>query len=130
MWLQPEIHRYIIATAFVVTGLLHFIRPQTFVNIMPDYIPWHLTMVYVSGVAELMGAIGILVPETRFWAGWGLIVLLIAVFPANINMTVEAIEKTGYNSWYSIAAIARLPLQFVLIYWIYWACLRLTSHGF
>ncbi|TYP93825.1 putative membrane protein [Fodinibius salinus] len=124
MWLQPEIHRYIMATAFVVTGLLHFIRPQVFVKIMPDYIPWHLAMVYGSGVAELMGAIGILFQETRLWAGGGLILLLIAVFPANINMTIEAIEKTGYSSWYSIITIARLPLQFVLIYWVYWACLR------
>ena len=124
MWLQPDIHRYIIAGLFFLTGILHFIKPQFFVNIMPDYIPWHMAMVYISGVAEIFGAVGILFTTTQAWAAWGLILLLIAVFPANINMTVEAVQKLGYASWYTIATILRLPLQFVLMYWVYWACLR------
>ena len=122
--LQPETHRYIIAGLFIITGLLHFIRPQVFVNIMPAAVPYHLAMVYISGVAEIAGAVGILIPQLRIPAAWGLIVLLIAVFPANINMTVEGIQKTGLTSWYSMLTILRLPLQFVLIYWVYWACLR------
>lgn len=122
--LTPDIHRYIIAGLFMLTGLLHFIRPQVFVSIMPDYIPYHLTMVYVSGVAEFLGGLGILISQTQYWAGWGLILLLIAVFPANINMTVEAIQKQGLGNWWSMATILRLPLQFVLIYWVYWACLK------
>ena len=123
MWLQPEIHRYIIAGLFFLTGILHFVKPQVFVSIMPDYIPYHLTMVYISGVAEILGAAGILFDEIRPVAGWGLIVLLVAVFPANINMSVESVKKFGYLNWYSIVTIVRLPLQFVLIYWVYWACL-------
>ena len=122
--LQPEIHRYIIAILFIITGLLHFIRPQVFVNIMPDVVPYHLAMVYISGVAEIAGAIGILIPQFRTPAAWGLIALLVAVFPANINMAVEGVQKTGLTSWYSILTLLRLPLQFVLIYWVYWACLR------
>ena len=124
MWLQPDIHRYIIAGLFFLAGILHFIKPQFFVNIMPDYIPWHLAMVYISGIAEILGAVGILFTTTQAWAGLGLILLLIAVFPANINMTVEAAQKLGYASWYTVATILRLPLQFVLMYWVYWACLR------
>ena len=120
----PEIHRCVIAGLFLLTGLMHFIRPQVFVNIMPDYIPNHLLMVYLSGVAEILGGIGILFSKTRSMAAWGLILLLLAVFPANINMTVEAIQKQGYWTWWSMATILRLPLQFVLIYWIYWACIR------
>ena len=122
--LQPEVHRYIIAVLFIITGLLHFIRPQVFVNIMPDVVPYHLAMVYISGVAEIAGAIGILIPQFRVPAAWGLIALLIAVFPANINMAVEGVQKTGFTSWYSLLTMLRLPLQFVLIYWIYWACLQ------
>ena len=121
--LTPDIHRNIIAGLFMLTGLLHFIRPQVFVNIMPDYIPYHLPMVYISGVAEFLGGLGVLIPQTQHVAAWGLILLLIAVFPANINMTVEAIQKQGFWSWWTMATILRLPLQFVLIYWVYWACI-------
>ena len=91
---------------------------------MPDYIPWHLAMVYVSGAAEIAGAVGILLPSLRTPAACGLVALLLAVFPANINMAAEAVRNSGYASWYSIAMLLRLPLQFVLIYWVYWACLR------
>jgi uncharacterized membrane protein len=124
MGLSPEIHRYIISGLFVITGVLHFVKPAVFVRIMPEYIPYHLAMVYISGVAEIFGAVGILFPKIQVWAGWGLILLLIAVFPANINMTVEAVHRSGYRSWYTIATILRLPLQLVLIYWVYWACLK------
>jgi len=124
MGISPEVHRYIIAVLFLITGILHFIRPQYFTNIMPDYISYHLAMVYISGVAEILGGLGILFEKTQWWAGWGLILLLIAVFPANINMAVESIQKSGYISLFSLVTIIRLPLQFVLIYWVYWACLR------
>lgn len=123
--LTPEVHRYIIAGLFVLTGLLHFIRPQVFVNIMPDYIPYHLPIVYISGAAEIIGGIGILVSQTQTFAAWGLILLLLVVFPANVNMTVEAIQRQGYQSWWTIATILRLPLQFAFIYWVYWACIPL-----
>ena len=122
--LTPDIHRYLIAGLFMLAGLLHFIRPQIFLSIMPDYIPYQLAMVYVSGVAEFLGGLGILISQTQYWAAWGLILLLLAVFPANINMAVEAIQKQGYWSWWSMATILRLPLQFVLIYWVYWACMK------
>lgn len=122
--MSPETHRYIIAAAFLITGILHFLKPQFFVKIMPDYIPWHLAMVYISGVAEMLGGIGILVSQTQTFAAWGLLLLLVAVFPANINMAVESIQKSGLGSWYSMILLLRLPLQFVIMYWVYWACLR------
>ncbi len=88
---------------------------------MPNYIPAHKAMVFWSGVAEILGGIGILIPETRVLAGWGLILLLVAVFPANIDMFVKAWQKNGLNSLYSWLTLLRLPLQFVLMYWVYWA---------
>lgn len=124
MGISPEVHRYILAALFLITGILHFVKPKLFTGIMPDYIPYHLVMVYVSGVAEVLGGLGILFEKTQVWVGWGLILLLIAVFPANINMTIKSIQRSGYTSLYSMVTILRLPLQFVLIYWVYWACLR------
>lgn len=115
---DPAVQRYIISGIFLVAGLLHFIKPGVYIKIMPDYVPYHETMVYLSGVAELAGAIGILLPEYRTWASWGLILLLIVVFPANIEMTLKAYKVKGLN-WYTWLTILRLPLQFVLIYWIY-----------
>lgn len=124
MGITPETHRYIIGGLFLITGILHFVKPQFFLKIMPDYIPYHLAMVYISGAAEILGGLGVIFDQTQVWAGWGLILLLIAVFPANINMTLESVQKSGYTSLFSLATIIRLPLQFVLIYWVYWACLR------
>jgi len=77
-------------------------------------------MVFWSGVAEVMGGIGILIPYSRTYAAWGLILLLIAVFPANIDMFLKAYQKQGWTL-YTCLTLLRLPLQFVLIYWVYWS---------
>ena len=121
---QPAIHRYIIAAIFMLAGIMHFIIPGTYVKIMPDYIPYHRLMVYISGVAEIVGGLGVLIPQTQLLAAWGLILLLLAVFPANIEMTLQAYHNQGVSSFYFWATVARLPLQFLLIYWVYWACIQ------
>jgi len=77
-------------------------------------------MVFWSGVAEILGGIGIMVPQTKIYAGWGLIVLLVAVFPANIDMFLKAYQKHGMTI-YTWLTLLRLPLQFVLMYWVFWA---------
>ena len=121
LMLRPDFHRYLIGTIFVLAGLLHFLKPAFYVKIMPDYIPWHKTMVYVSGAAEIAGGIGMFVPEVRSEAAVGIILLLLAVFPANIDMSVKSVKKSGWFDIYSLLLILRLPLQFVLMYWVYWA---------
>lgn len=120
---QPSTSRFVIAGIFLLMGVLHFIRPQPFINIMPDYIPWHKAMVYISGVAELLGGAVLLLPEFRTAAAYGLIILLFAVFPANIDMAQKGIQEYGLTTrtW---VLLLRLPLQFVLMYWIYWAALK------
>lgn len=118
---DPAFHRYLIAAAFVSAGVLHFLMPELFMRIMPDYIPWQRQLVYLSGIAEIAGGLGILIFEIRQVASYGLIVLLLAVFPANIDMAVKAIRKKGWLSYYSVLLLLRLPLQFLLIYWVYWA---------
>ena len=117
---QPLTSRILIAVIFLLMGALHFIRPELFIKVMPDYIPWHRAMVYISGVAELIGGAGLLITDTRIAAAWGLIILLVAVFPTNIDMAWKAFQQHGLTlrTW---VLLFRLPIQFVLIYWIYWS---------
>jgi uncharacterized membrane protein len=107
--------RYVIAILFVIGGILHFINADLYLKIMPPYIPWHLAMVYISGVAEIAGGVGLLVPSLRKPAAWGLVALLIAVFPANVYMAVDRIQVTSRPIPQALLW-ARLPLQAVMIW--------------
>lgn len=119
---DPSLHRYIIGVLFLAAGFLHFYRPVFFLRIMPAYIPYHRMMVYISGVAEILGGGFLIFEFSKYWAGWMLILLLIAVFPANIEMARKAYRKHRLTP-YTILLILRLPLQFALIYWVYWAAI-------
>ena len=99
----------------IMVGVMHFANPDPFVKIMPGYLPWHLELVYLSGVFEILGGVGLLVPKTRRLAAWGLIALYVAVFPANVNMAVNNIALGDVPN--PLMAWARLPLQLVLIAW-------------
>ena len=101
---------------YLVAGALHFARPRVYVAIMPDRLPAKRALVYASGAAELAGGAGVLHPATRRPAGWWLIATLVAIFPANVNMAVNAERFRGIPEpllW------LRLPLQAVLIAWAY-----------
>ena len=113
----------VLAVFFIVAGANHFVSPQTYLPLMPDYLPWHLGLIYLSGAAEMMGGIGICIPKWRRLAGWGLIALLVAVFPANVHMLVNHVPLGGkiVPEW---VYWVRLPLQAVLIAWVYRACAR------
>ena len=112
--------RALTAILFLVTGALHFVNTDLYLKIMPPYIPWHPAMVYVSGVAEMAGGIGLLAPTLRRAAGWGLVALLIAVFPANVYMAMDRIQVTAQPIPQALLW-ARLPLQAVLI-WLVMYC--------
>jgi uncharacterized membrane protein len=118
-WWVPR--RIVLALFFVVAGIGHFVQPQFYLEIMPPYLPWHLELVYLSGACEIAGGLGLLVPPLRRAAGWGLIALLIAVFPANVQMFLDALPK-GWTAW-TFVALGRLPLQIVFILWVWW-CMR------
>lgn len=108
-----------LGAAFIAAGALHFVRPAVYARIIPPFLPWPMALVYVSGVAEILGGIGVLIPALRPWAGLGLVALLVAVFPANVYMAV-APERAGFG----IAPVLlwlRLALQAVLIVWVWWA---------
>jgi uncharacterized membrane protein len=106
---------------FLIAGSLHFLRPRPYVAIVPDALPRKREIVFASGVAELAGGAGVLVPGTRRLAGWWLIATLIAIFPANMNMAVNA-ER--FRAVPEPLLWARLPLQGALIAWVWRAAVR------
>ena len=111
----------LLSLSFVGIGALHFVRPDTFEAIVPPWLPAARLLVYVSGVCEILGGLGILLPATRRSAGWGLVALLVAVFPANLHMALEAehfAATMGTPAW---ALYLRLPFQLVFIGWALYA---------
>lgn len=117
-----NVNQRLVAAAFSFAGIMHFVIPKTYEAIVPDYVPISpRDAVLYSGIAELAGGIGVIVPQTRRAAGWGLIALLIAVFPANVHMALSPEQIKGLDTrqvprW---ALWARLPLQFLMI-WQVW----------
>lgn len=111
--------RLIISTFFISVGVHHFVDPTPYLAIMPPYLPAHLALVYISGVFEILGGVGLFLKTTRAFSAWGLIALLIAVYPANIHMLVNEVylpdmPKEKWLLW------LRMPLQFILGWLIYW----------
>jgi uncharacterized membrane protein len=98
---------------FVAAGVMHFVAPDFYMKIMPPYLPYPRTLVLVSGGFEIALGVFLLIPLTSRWAAWGLIALLIAVFPANIYMYQHA--KDFRIS--PLLLFLRLPLQGLLILW-------------
>lgn len=117
--LAKKIALIVLAMFFVAIGVGHFVSPDPFVAIMPDYLPLHLELVYLSGVFEVGLGLAVLFRPVRQWAGYGIVALLIAVYPANINMALnpEPFLEQGMTMF---ALYARLPLQFVLMAWAIW----------
>lgn len=116
---RKEILRVFLAISILIPGILHFAVPEPFVKIVPSFLPYPLMLVYISGVFEILGSIGLLIPPVSQAAAWGLILLFIAVFPANINMAVNHIHIDGIPDSPIFQAI-RLPFQGVLIAWAWW----------
>ena len=105
----------LLSVAFMTTGILHFLRPATYEQIMPDYLPAHRELVFASGVAEIAGGAGVLHSRTREAAAWWSVATLVAVFPANVHMALhpERYKVPGGRA----ALYARLPLQALAIAW-------------
>jgi uncharacterized membrane protein len=108
------------AIFYTSAGVLHFLRTAMYMKIVPPYVPWHLAMVYVSGAAEILGGLGLLVPLVRRSAALGLVALLIAVFPANVYMATNPIEA-GAGALPQWALWGRLLLQPIFIWWVLWS---------
>ena len=115
-----KIVRALLATFLGAVGVLHFVKPEPFVAIMPKMFPAPLFLVYLSGFFEIAGAIGLLIPKTRRAASIGIMALLIAVFPANINMAINHIQLPGLPEQSVFMLWLRLAFQPLYIYLAWW----------
>ena len=100
---------------FVLAGLMHFLRTDWYVSIMPDYVPAHRELVYASGVAEMLGGAAVIASRPRF-ARWWLLATLLAVYPANVHMAVHPARYSRVPRW---ALYARLPVQGLFGWWVW-----------
>ena len=110
---------------FVTIGIDHFLNREFYVSIMPPYMPVHLELVYISGILEIIGGLCILYKRLRRWSGCGLMLLLVAVYPANIHMAMNPHLYTQFSAEF---LYFRLILQFVFLYWVYWVSFSETHH--
>jgi uncharacterized membrane protein len=109
-----EWHQVICSVFFIFAGIMHFAKPKFFLAIMPPYLPFHKEAVWISGIAEILFGYNILLPDLQSASAWGLILLLVAVFPANIYMaTADKFQKLS-----PIIRWGRLPMQALLIWWV------------
>jgi len=112
-----RVSRWLCGLLYIAAGLNHFANTAFYVSIMPPYLPWHTGLVYLSGVAEIVLGAMLLVPRFRVVAAWGLVALLLAVFPANLHM---ALHPDLYPWASSVGLWVRLPIQGLLILWVLW----------
>ena len=105
---------YIMAALYIAAGINHFVSPKFYAAIMPPYIPFHTLAIFVSGAAESILGFLLLFNHTRKAASWGIVIVLLAIFPANVQMLVNYIKQNNPFIW---VAVLRLPLQALLIWW-------------
>ena len=124
MSLIRTISKFILAIFMFVAGTMHFVNPEFFLKITPPYLPLHSELVMVSGVCEIVLGVLLLVPQLSGLAAWGIVVLLIAVFPANIHL----FQNQDLMPASPVVHFLRLPLQGVFILWAYWHT-RFSGHN-
>jgi uncharacterized membrane protein len=117
--------KVVFAVFFVGAGINHFLRTGFYLRMMPTYVPLHLEAVYVSGLAEIALGLLLLVPRTSVVAAWGLIALLVVIFPANVHM---ATHPATFPELSPTALWIRLPFQPLMIAWAFWFT-RTSGHA-
>ena len=114
-----KVFLYVAAVFYVFAGWQHFRVPETYVKIIPPGLPWRTAAVYITGAAEIAGGLGLLIPALRRLAAWGLVALLVAVFPANVYMAGWNVQVAS-QPIPQVLLWLRLPLQLLLIWWVLW----------
>lgn len=107
-------HQTLLAVLFIIAGIIHFVKPKFYLKIMPDYIPLHKEMVFLSGITEVVSGFLLLFPSLQHWGALLIILQLIAFFPVHIHMFFDKKKAMGLPDW---GLWVRLALQFVMIYW-------------
>ena len=110
--------KYLLGAAFIGAGVNHFVNPAFYLRIMPPYLPWPSALHLTAGFFEIVLGVMLLIPRYQILAAWGLIALLLAVFPANINMVINHDDK--FPDFSIMVLWVRLPIQFVLIALAWW----------
>ena len=118
--------RLLLGVFFITAGILHFVFPNAYIAVMPPWLGWHAALVVISGVAECAGGLGVLMPFTRRWAGWGLLALCVAVLPANAQMLIDGLAA-GKAAWIVALLVVRLPVQALLMGWIWRATMPIAQ---
>ncbi|MEO2018280.1 MAG: DoxX family protein [Fuerstiella sp.] len=116
MTAAKKLSKCVLAIFMIGAGTMHFVRPDFYEKIMPTYLPFHYELVLLSGICEVLLGILLVVPQYSRPAAAGIVVLLIAVFPANIHVYQHQELIPGSAAFH----LLRLPLQAVLILWAYW----------
>ena len=111
----------LIAVFFTAAGLNHFRDPALYLAMMPTWLPWPHTLNLLVGVGEIAGGVGVLPRATRRAAGWGLLALLVAIFPANLRMLWTGFPGADLPMW---VLWLRLPFQPLMMAWVWWTCVR------
>lgn len=108
--------RFVLAILMIFAGTMHFANPEFFLKIVPPYLPLHRELVLISGVCEILLGVLLLIPKCSLLAAWGIIALLIAVFPANVYLY----QHQEILPASALVHLLRLPLQGIFILWAYW----------
>lgn len=113
------VFQIILAIAMVVVGILHFTHTEGFEKIIPDFLPYHLPLVYGSGFLEVLAGVGLLIPSVSRFAAWFLVVFYIVIFPANLYQAVNNIEVAGLPHDPPLIWL-RFPFLALLVAWAWW----------
>jgi len=116
---RQTIARWVLALFFIVAGVNHFLAPEIYLGMMPSWLPFKEAANVISGIAEILGGLGLLIPRFRRAAAWGLIALLIAIFPANLHVALQG-SMPGLDNAPAWLLWLRLPFQVVFIAWVWW----------
>ena len=120
--------RVILAAFYLLAGIVHIRAPGGFLKIVPPFVPWPETVVFLTGLCEIAGAVGLFIPALRKAAGWGLVAYAVCVFPANIYQAIYMIPVPPLpNSWWYHGP--RMVLQPIIIWWTLYAS-HITSWPF
>jgi uncharacterized membrane protein len=117
MSIGKKIALRLMAALYVLAGVMHFVAPDAYMPMMPPYLPWHSELVLLSGLAELVLGVMLLVSSMRKLAAWGIIALLVAIFPANLHIALNDVPLFGATEGAGAMNWIRLPFQIVLIWW-------------
>ena len=120
---------YIMSLLYIIIGIRHFTDPAFFLKIMPPFLPFKKELVFISGFFEIAFGFLLLFHKTRFYASWGIVLLLIAVFPANIYLYLSEIPQEALGFTKS-QALVRMPFQIPLLIIAYWHSMESSSKSF